>query len=203
MELLKPDGQRPRLRDLEKRCAFSRSALSRHARNCLSRRLLKEHKPQNFRRLRTVVKMPSGELLVGAGRYDGPQTITRAELHPQNDVLLRVSFECGRIGNPRALTETRPVMIGRNPIAVAEPQPKIPAPKPVALEKLGPEPPKRQQSQSYAPPEPEDSCAHSFVSVSFGIERCQYCGEQKSNRSTVIGFSFAERDALLDRVKKF
>jgi hypothetical protein len=93
--------KKEKLRDIEARAGFSRSALHRHSKNCLPKLILAEHKALTFnpKNGREVVSWPNGTFTVHG------KPIREENLLP-DDLLIRVTYEStpiGLLGNPRAV----------------------------------------------------------------------------------------------------
>jgi hypothetical protein len=89
--------KKEKLRDIEARAGFSRSALSRHSRNCIPKLILAEHKARAAkpRSGRHVVQWPPAGTLTtldGPGERSKQITIASTELRP-DDILLVVEYE--------------------------------------------------------------------------------------------------------------
>jgi hypothetical protein len=102
-ELLKPPSERKNLRELERLSGFSRSALSRHGRNCIPEiRLALNREKTAPHSGREVVRWPDGKLTLYGEPF--PETAIR-----DTDLIFVVEYaktNPATVGNPRALPAT-------------------------------------------------------------------------------------------------
>jgi hypothetical protein len=107
--------RKEKLRDIAARCQFSKSALHRHAQNCLRRVILQEAK---------TARNNSSRVIVLWSRLDGTKDEIPRDVR-DNDTLVCVTFEeldvraiCN--ANPRALPPTPQVIETLHEAALAE-----------------------------------------------------------------------------------
>jgi hypothetical protein len=119
-ELAKPPGERMKLRDMEKLCHISKSAISRHTRKCLPKHILSTYRSTgkvDLKNRRVIVEWPD----IGSGHHrftlcfeynHHGKPIERQQYEPielaagqlrDSDLLLVVEYEQKPIRNPGAL----------------------------------------------------------------------------------------------------
>jgi hypothetical protein len=124
IELSKPDGERKFLRDLQAETRFSKSALSRHSRNCMRRALLKRdrEKWKAAANRRIVFFSPFDRLLYVAtpGALSGSVIIPPSELTTQ-DAVIGLGWRKGEVRN-QAVSKAQIMQGGTDP-ADSQPDP--------------------------------------------------------------------------------